>query len=222
MSRTGKVVFVLGMGVLVVVFGLTAFSFWALNQQVRSYSDDLDWIATENARLAAELTTLETWNSYQSTQIGAQQGLLNQLAASLPDSSQGGLSPTFTPTAFITLTPWDRSVGVVIEDGSCCVGGTAGESIMVHVRFLPEQTELAEPAMEMRVMTGPQDVTAVDMTKQPWQPLVEEASYEVYLWINWTTFWVHVQYRTAGGSISAIYSDEIAVEGMPVPPTETP
>jgi hypothetical protein len=135
--------------------------------------------------------------------------------------SVGGLDPTITPTPFITPTPWDRPVGVMIEEGVCCAGGTAGETIEVLVQFLPEQTGLIEPATEMRVITGVANVTPADMVNQPWQPLVEEAGYEVYLAINWTTFWVHVQYRSADGSVSAIYSDEIGVEGMP-PQTETP
>jgi hypothetical protein len=221
MSGTGKVFVGLGLVVLLIGFVLAALYFAELSQQMERLSLNLSGIATENAGLAAEVSKLEEWNSYQSTQIGAQQAVLGQMTTTVGEDPGGGMDPTFTPTAYITLTPWDRPVGVMIEDGACCAGGTAGETIEVLVQFLPEQSDLIEPATEMRVITGVTNVTLADMANVPWQPVVGEASYEVYLPINWTTFWVHVQYRSADGSVSAIYSDEIGVEGMP-PQTETP
>jgi hypothetical protein len=216
MSGVGKVFLILGVVVLLVGLAFAAFYLMDAGQQAEQVASNLSALATGNAQLATEVVKLEEWSSYQSTQIGAHQLALNDLTGA--SGSRDLL--TITPTEYVvsptyTLTPWDRPVGVMIEEGGCCVGGTAGETIEVTVQFLPEQTDLAEPAVEMRVITGVANVTAADMVNQPWGPVVEEVSYQVYLAINWTTFWVHVQYRTADGAVSAVYSDEIGVEGMP-------
>jgi hypothetical protein len=216
MSRASRAIFIVAGLVLFVGLAFATYYFSEVSNETAALSASLAVLETEKAQLSEDLGNLVVWNSYQSTQIGAHQLALQGLTTEPPGGSGSGQGPTFTPTPYeITLTPWDRPTGVMIEGGDCCVGGTAGETIDVVVQFLPWQTELTESAVEMRVITGVANVYAGDMVNQPWESLAEEKAYPVYLAINWTTFWVHVQYRTAAGEVSAIYSDEIGVEGMP-------
>lgn len=172
-----------------------------------------DLLATVSALESIQAQQLE-WLSYQATQIGENRLLIATLQANQP-SGQQAVPPG--PTG-------DTSHGVVgsvmIEEGSCCVGSTAGETIRVAVQF--EATSQSMTAIEMRVVPGVRQVNPGDMVNVPWEPFAAEKEYEVFVAINWTTFWVHVQYRDASGGFSEIYSDEIAVEGMPPLPTETP
>jgi hypothetical protein len=191
-----------------------AYYYSGVLNQTSALSSTLAALETEKAQLAADVENLEGWNSYMSTQIGAHQLTLRDLEAT---AGMGRIGSGPTPT--FTLTPWDVIYGVMIEGNSCCVGGTAGETIDVVVQFQPDWSELETPAVEMRVITGVANVYPGDMVNIPWEPVVAEKTYPVYVAINWTTFWVHVQYRTAEGVVSSIYSDEIGVEGMPAQTT---
>jgi len=68
--------------------------------------------------------------------------------------------------------------------------------------------------VEMRVLSGVPSADEDDMELVPWEPFAYEKIYKISLPTNWTTFWVHVQYRDVTGLVSPIYSDEIALEGM--------
>jgi len=199
MTGAARFIVIVGVVLLVVGMGASAIYFSEINQQMNVM------IVT----LEAEVDQLEEWNSYQSTQIGAQQLTLGALSTSDP-AGNADQSPMT-----VTLTPYDRIFGVLIEEGRCCVGGIAGETVNVRVQFFPRMNELPGAVVEMRVITGAQSVSQVDLDAQPWEPYFEEKTYPVHLVINWTTFWVHAQFRTAAGDISEIYSDEVAVEGMP-------
>jgi hypothetical protein len=40
--------------------------------------------------------------------------------------------------------------------------------------------------------------------------------------VNWTGFYVSVQYRDADGNLSPVYDDDVSVEGQPPTLTPTP
>jgi hypothetical protein len=209
MSGAARVLFVIALVVMLIGLAFAAYYYSGVLNQTSLLSSTLAALETEKVELAADVEKLEGWNSYMATQIGAHQLVLRDLEATAGMDTGNGPTPTFT------LTPLDIIYGVMIEGNSCCVGGTAGETIDVVVQFQPDWSELESPAVEMRVITGVANVTAADMVNQPWEPVVAEKAYQVYVPTNWTTFWVHVQYRTAEGVVSLIYSDEIGVEGMP-------
>lgn len=179
---------------------------------------------TFSEELVGTISALETqvaknqqMNDYQATQIGENRVLINELAIRGPD---GGPA-----TNLLTTTPTPYGIGglsgsVLIHDGSCCVGGIAGDTIQIDVQF--EASSLNGSVQEMRVLTSSSPAGEDALEGVPWEPFVEEKDYPVTLATNWTTFWVHVQYRDNTGTISEIFSDEIAVEGMPAPPTDTP
>jgi hypothetical protein len=102
---------------------------------------------------------------------------------------------------------------VEIEGGGCCVGGTEGDTIDVRVAF--EASSPTAEVTEMRVSKGcPTEDEIADVT---WEPFVTERTYPVKIFINWTGFYIGVQYRDAQGNLSPVYCDDIAVEGHPAP-----
>ena len=180
--------------------------------------------ATSSGGLEETISGLETQaaknqelNYYQATQIGENRVLINQLSLRGPDGGPAINLLTTTPTPFGI---GGLNGSVLIHDGSCCVGGIAGDTIQIDVQF--EASSLNGSVQGMRVLTGSSPVAEDALEGIPWEPFVDEKDYPVTLATNWTTFWVHVQYRDNTGTISEIFSDDIAVEGMPAPPTDTP
>jgi CSLREA domain-containing protein len=109
---------------------------------------------------------------------------------------------------------------VEIEDGSCCVGGTAGETITVNADF--EASSPNGNVVEMRVLYGKRSFTDNEMENAAWEAFVTEKAFPVEVVLNWSTFYVYVQYRDSNGNVSPLYFDEISVEGTSTEPTPTP
>lgn len=157
----------------------------------------------------------EEYINYQATQIGRQEELIRHLATRIPVMRDGENDRVPTPT----LTPYDSWLGAVIIEGDlCCAGGTAGDEVDLTVEFLVQSR--GGEVTEMRVLAG--SASSADIDKVSWEPYVQEKTYSAILATNWTTFWVHVQFRDSSGAISEVFSDEIALEGMPPAPSETP
>ena len=55
---------------------------------------------------------------------------------------------------------------------------------------------------------------------EPWGLFREQLTFTYRVPINWTGFYVRVQYRDSLGNLSPLYTDDISVEGAP--PTPTP
>ena len=130
-------------------------------------------------------------------------------------------SPTAseTPTAMTspetaTTTPGSFTGAVQIAGGGCCIGGYAGETIQSQVSF-----SAASPfgrVSSMRVRSGcPADT---DLESAEWEPFADSKMVPVPVVINWTGFYVCVQYQDEHGNVSPVYRDDISVEGMPRPP----
>lgn len=236
MSGTARVLFIIALVVMLVGLGYIVYY-----SEIRNQKAGLAPTETNEVQLAADLENPEVWDSSQSIQIEAEFMVQQGLMVGTQKVSGGIYPPTFTPilydeptktspppkeptitTAYCDdttpiLAPADWQPGVIIQDGRCCVGGLSGEKIPVSVQFLPEQTKLDEPAVEMRVVTNRGAGTIGVLEKivcSPWEPMVAEKVYSVYVGLNWTSFWLFVQYRTSEGVMSAVYGDDIAVEGM--------
>lgn len=159
--------------------------------------------------LETQVSQQEEWISYQSTQIMAQQEMIVALATRSPAGVQGGFG---VPQDGPTLTPYQPVDGsVLIHGGGCCVGGNAGDTLEVDVQF--NAYSLEGEVVEMRVLAGPPLGTGAELADQPWEPFRPERVFSVLVATNWTTFWVHVQYRDESGMLSPVFSDEIGVEG---------
>ena len=116
---------------------------------------------------------------------------------------------------------------VLLEDGRCCAGGPAGETIEVSAAF-QAASDLGE-LTDMRILSGSREFTDLEMENANWEPFVNQKVFSVEVPLNWSTFYVYVQYRDDKGDISPIYSDSVAIEGevstptpTPLPPTATP
>jgi hypothetical protein len=188
--------------------------------------DDQRPLETAAPRLEATLAALEgqigeqaemiqfvaTQVSYLSTQNAQQDAQITYLATRGPAPTTSAGNPA--PTISIVV------VGVVeVEGGKCCVGGTAGEEIDIGVRFTA--IGLEAPVTEMRHTTGSYANLDQDFDTLDWGSYVEEKSFTYQIPINWTGFYVRVQFRDALGNISPIYTDDISVEGSP-PLTPSP
>jgi len=109
---------------------------------------------------------------------------------------------------------------VVIEEGKCCVGGNEGETIQVDATF--EASSPTGTVTEMRVLSGNREFSDSEIVNAAWEPFTTQKTFSVEVPLNWSTFYVYVQYRNSDGYTSPIYFDDISVEGQPDDPTPTP
>jgi len=166
----------------------------------------------EESGLAAKVSALETqsanqgeWISYQATQIGGQQLVISDLSTQVAQLPKQASAVTGS---------------VLIHGGACCMGSTAGDTISVDVAF--EAQSASGEVTEMRVMVARSKVTTEDFEGSVWEPFEAARSYPIEVPSNWSSFWVFVQYQDNNGRVSEIYADDIAIEGMPPMPTNTP
>lgn len=115
-------------------------------------------------------------------------------------------SPTYS-------TPSPIQGSVQLEDGRCCVGGPAGEPVNITARF-----EAVSPFAEVTQMRTMEHCRTVDeMAAANWEPFTATKVFQFTPPVfNWFSFVISVQFRDAQGNLSAVYCDEIGVEGMPV------
>lgn len=158
-----------------------------------------------NRQLLAEMAALETRQADLAMQVSSQGVFLSYLATEMPTPMTGAEASA------------SLEGSVVIEGGTCCVGGTAGDIVNLHVAF--QATSPFAEVTEMRVRAGGGGpFTEVDLAGEPWVPLVSSQMYPFAAAINWVGFYVAVQYRDALGNLSPVYTDDISVEGMPPTP----
>jgi len=158
---------------------------------------------------------LATANSNLATRVAANEAIISYLATLMPRTTRGERLPTFTPTPYLAVQG-----AVIIEEGRCCVGGVAGDTIQVGVAFRAS-SPLAE-ITEMRVRVGSRAFNEREMGTAAWEPFARHRRFPVNIALNWVGFYVSVQYRDAQGNLSPIFHDDISVEGMPPTPTVSP
>jgi hypothetical protein len=169
----------------------------ALKGQIDRQDDMVSYMATQVSLLATENAQFSSLISY--------------LATRGPASGTAVVTPPETNAALV-------SGEVVIEDGSCCVGATAGDDIEITVRFSASGRQA--PVTEMRYKVGGFADLEQGFYTEPWGLFREQLTFTYRVPINWTGFYVRVQYRDSLGNLSPIYTDDISVEGAP--PTPTP
>ncbi|MCJ7707294.1 MAG: hypothetical protein MUO38_06710 [Anaerolineales bacterium] len=166
---------------------------------------DLAALATENGRLSSRVAALETEQAALEDRATSQGMFLSYLATNMP-----------TPPGMEAGAA--RVEGsVVIEGGTCCVGGTAGDTVDIHIAY-QAGSPYAE-VTEMRVRAGGGGpFTEVDLAEEAWVPFMTSQTVPFGVAINWVGFYVAVQFRDALGDLSPVYTDDISVEGMPPTP----
>ena len=141
------------------------------------------------------------------------------LPATLPPAKAASETPTAATIVEISTTAPASFIGAVqIAGGSCCIGGFDGETIQAQVSF-----SAASPfgrVSQMRVRTT--CLADSDLEGADWELFVNTKTYPVQVAINWTTFYICVQYQDEYGNLSPVYRDDIAVEGMPRGPLVNP
>ena len=162
--------------------------------------------------LMTTLESLSTQNAKQATDLARHEELISYLATNQPGRV---VSQSDVPTS----TPYKPVIGSIeIEDGRCCAGGVAGQTMDLNVKF-EAQSLAGEPITEMRVRLGGIAMAEEDLVEEPWISFRTEDILIIEPSINWTTYVLSVQYRDRAGNVSEVYSDEIAIEGAP---PETP
>jgi len=117
-----------------------------------------------------------------------------------------------------TTAPVSFTGAVQIAGGSCCIGGFAGDTVQAQVSF-----SAASPfgrVGKMRVAS--RCMADTDVEGMDWEPFTDSKTYPVPVVLNWTGFYVCVQYQDERGNLSPVYRDDISVEGMPRPPAVNP
>ena len=165
------------------------------------------WIAPDPPDLGGTLGPLETRVAAQSTQLAKQEELLLYLATRVPVRASPEGRPS--PTPFVTGA-------VEIEDGKCCVGGEAGETISIQASFTAA-SPMAE-VTEIRLRSGGSPFQEDDFSPEEWEPYTPQKSFDYQVPLNWTGFYVTAQFRDGEGNLSAVVSDDISVEGKPAAP----
>jgi hypothetical protein len=171
-------------------------------------------LVAEFAAQATQLSALATQVGKLDSDLQAQATIVHYLATRGPAQPASPSTPN-SPTPYLPLRG-----GLEIEGGACCVGGIAGETTTIRVSFFAESPY--GEVTGIRIFAGAVPRPPQDFEQVPWQAFLASTSYEIPIFINWTGFYVQVQFRDALGNLSPIYVDDISVEGMPAPFTPTP
>ena len=67
----------------------------------------------------------------------------------------------------------------------------------------------------MRVRFGSRLFAEEQLTAAEWEPFVPRKVFPIEIAINWVGYYVSVQYMDENGNLSAVYQDDISVEGHP-------
>ena len=161
---------------------------------------------------APTVAALQTEVADMATQIGSQGTIISYLATLMPHASA---VPTGHPAATPPVTG-----SVVIEEGRCCVGAVAGETVPIRVAF--QAFSPNGQVTDMRVRVGLQWFQEEEFTETDWEPFAATTVYNFFAPLNWSGFYVSAQFRDGAGWLSPVYYDDISVEGMPPPPTPAP
>ncbi len=159
--------------------------------------------------LESTVQSLLTQVSSQSTQIAQHLEYISHLSTRIPPLPSSPVARP-QPTPFLAGS-------LLIDDGNCCVAAIAGQAILIPVIF-HAASPIAE-VTEMRVRTGLTTFDELHLSETEWEPFSSEREFEYVPPINWSAFYVTVQFRDALGNLSPVYSSDISVEGMPAPPT---
>ena len=142
---------------------------------------------------------------------------------SIPIPKITPVPPTLQIPTNIPAGSGERPVqgAVVLQNGSCCVGGVVGQEVELQIEYLASSP--AGPVTEMRTLAWGGCRDEAQMAEAPWRPFVSHEQQKLTIAaINWVGYYFSVQYRDNLGNLSPVYCDDISVEGMPPPPSSIP
>jgi hypothetical protein len=123
----------------------------------------------------------------------------------------------------VTPQPNGGVTGLVqLQGGSCCIGGSMGETIQVPASFRAS-SPFGKVSLMRAASTGSCGAMGqARLRDAAWEPYAETKNFPVSVAINWVGFYVSVQFQDEKGNLSPVYCDDISVEGMPqLPPGVT-
>ncbi len=127
--------------------------------------------------------------------------------------------PVVLTAVAATRAAYPVTGSVLIDGGNCCLGGTAGgPPVNAQAAFSAASPFGAVTGMRVRTASGGGCYSEAELGSAPWEPFAAGESFPVDLGINWIGFYVTVQFRDEAGNLSAVYCDDISVEGMPALP----
>lgn len=133
-------------------------------------------------------------------------------------------TPTPSPQQFLPLVMSSPPVvegtvlgTVLIEDGICCIGGIAGEMIALDTTFSAVSSAGTVDKMRSNLAVICLDETVI--ASRPWELFVPAKTFTLTVPLNLVGFNVSVQFGDDAGNVSAVYCDDIVVEGFPSPPS---
>jgi hypothetical protein len=184
-----------------------------INMASSADSTEMSGLRTDVASMGGTQSAQDTALAEQAAQLTRLSGFVSYLATSVPRITSTVGPPTITP-----FTVFDGSV--LLEDGRCCAGGPAGVPLILHAQIRAHS--INGPVTHMRLWIGPSQASQRDLTSADWVPFSSQAEFEVVPTVNWTGFFVSVQFRDSSGAVSQVFSDDISIEGMPPGATLTP
>lgn len=170
--------------------------------------------STGNEGLEATVAALESQVAGLSTRSAHDGVVISYLATRVGAVAQTPLPADARPTPYRPLQG-----EVLIEEDRCCVGGIAGDTVEIEAAFAASNPESGAAVIEMRVRTGMGLMQENDLEEAEWEAFVQEKVFSYTLPLNWTGFYVCVQYRDADGLLSEVVCDDISVEGHAPSPT---
>ena len=170
--------------------------------------------ATGDTNLVATLSVLETQVAKLSTQETHQDEIISYLATQVRSLPVPPSADPQVPTPYYPVIG-----GILIEGGSCCVGGVAGETIEIEVAIETRNPETGGAVEQMRIASGSRTFGEPEMNELAWEDFTPTKTFYFLPPINWVGFYVCVQFRDVNGDLSQVYCDDISVEGMPPSPT---
>ncbi len=136
---------------------------------------------------------------------------LNLIASVNPATPEAAQPPFVKTLVAATSVSFPVTGSVKIADGRCCLGGKAGSRIDIPVSF-SASSPLA-PVTGMRLAYS--CPVEGENIQAPWEPFQAERTYATTAAINWTGWYIAVQYRDAKGNLSPVYCSDISIEGNP-------
>ena len=164
-----------------------------------------------NTSYEKTLAALDEQNQNLSTKVARQDEIITYLATRIGVVNIPSLDPHPTRTPYYPI-----SGSVELEEGACCAGGTAGDTITVEAAFEAESP--FGRITEMRSLAAGYRLAENELQEATWENFTSRRDYEVRLSSNWVGYYVCVQYRDEASNISPVYCDDISLEGHPPSP----
>jgi hypothetical protein len=194
---------------------------WLRFAAAQDFDVPVDWLGPRTLWLAAEFRQVDGASLPSHAYAG-------QLAARTEDSIEivGILDESIAledqPAQVQTAVSATRAAypvigSVVIEDGRCCAGGTASDTIELQAAF-SASSPFGEITEMRLVLDGGACKTEAEMDAVPWEPFAPARTFTVAVVSNWVGHTTSAQFRDSAGNLSPVFCDDISVEGEPAPP----